>query len=365
MQPFVPQRLLIESAVAEAPVTLRLRAAFPEVPTEVLSSVMEWKEPGPITPAKRILAVAEHRGEALKPFPKIKHAINLGDYVFNPVSNCHLECTYCILQSYLQNNPVLTVFANTGHFLDKIRALTEAHPERSFRLGTGELSDSLALDDLTGFSGEWIPFFAAQERCWLELKTKSDRIANLLPLAHRGRTVISWSLSPEPIVRREELKCASLARRLECARAVQSAGYPVGLHLDPLIYHEGWESSYDALMHAISASLDPRRIAWVSIGSLRFDKALKEIATERFPQTAIFAEEFAAAPDGKLRYFKTLRREMYRRVWRGLSAWSLDFPRYLCMEPPWMWEEATGEAAPNPESVEAALLGRLRELAAS
>ncbi len=365
MQAFTPQRLLIESAVAAAPVTRRIRAAFPQVPVEVLDSLQAWKEPGPMTPAKRVLAFAEARGEALKPFPKVKYAINLGDYVFNPVSNCHLECTYCILQSYLKNNPVLTVFANSEFFLAAIRRLGQERPGQALRLGTGELSDSLALDPLTGFSREWVPFFAEQRDLFLELKTKSDCIENLLGLAHRGHTVLSWSLAPEDVVQREELKCASLAERLAAARRAQAAGYPVGLHLDPMIFREGWREAYDGMLEAVAAALDPRRIAWVSVGSLRFDKPLKEIATQRFPQTKLFAGEFVPAPDGKLRYFKTLRREMYRHVWSRLQGWSADFPRYLCMEAPWMWEEVTGEAAPLPDAVEAGLIRRLRELAAA
>lgn len=365
MQHFIPQKILIETSVAEAPVTRRILKAFPQVAAEEIRSVQTWKEPGPITPAKRILALAEARGEALKPFPKIKHAVNLGDYVFNPISNCHLECSYCILQSYLKNNPVLTVFANTEHFLEKIRSLTEQWPEKTFRLGTGELSDSLALDEVTGFSGEWIPFFAKQSRLFLELKTKSDCIENLLGLEHRGHTVLSWSLAPEAIVRREELKCASLAERLQSARRAQEAGYPVAFHLDPMIHHSGWEEAYDDLIAALARAVDPRRVAWVSVGSLRFDKNLKEIATERFPQTAIFSADFIAAPDGKQRYFKTLRREMYRRVWTRLNEWSEDFPRYLCMEPPWMWEDVTALPAPDPSRLEASLVARLRELAAS
>jgi spore photoproduct lyase len=362
VQAFIPQRIVIESAVATSNLARRIGAAFPQVSREVVKSLQDWKEPRPMTPAKRILAIAEAKGEALKPFPKIKHAINLEDYVFNPISNCHLECTYCILQSYLKNNPVLTVFANTDHFLSALKNLDESTP-RPMRVGTGELSDSLALDSLTGLGGEWVPFFAARRNLFLELKTKSDCIDGLLGLEHRGRTVLSWSLAPEAIVKREELKCASLAERLKAAQRAQAAGYPVGLHLDPLICHQGWEEAYDGLLEAMSRSLDPRRIAWVSIGSLRYDRALKDIATERFPQTAIFAEDFIQAPDGKFRYFKTLRREMYRRVWRKLGEWSQDFPRYLCMEPPWMWEEVRDEAAPKPEEIEASLLRRLRELA--
>ncbi len=362
MQPFVPQQLLIEAAMMQFPLSLRIQAAFPRVPLEIVESVAAWKEPGPMTPAKRVLAIAEAKGEALKPFPKIKHAVNLEDYVFNPVSNCHLECTYCILQSYLKNNPVLTVFANTEHFLGALAKL-DVDGEREIRIGTGELSDSLALDDLTGLGGEWIPFFAQRKSLYLELKTKSDCVEGLLKLEHRGRTVLSWSLAPENIVKREELKCASLAERLAAAAKAQAAGYPVGLHLDPMICHPGWEAAYDGLIDAIAGRLDPSRLAWVSVGSLRFDKALKDIATERFPQTPIFAEDFVKAPDGKFRYFKTLRREMYRRVWRRLAEWSRDFPRYLCMEPPWMWEEVTAEAAPQPQVIEQSLIRRLKDLA--
>lgn len=359
---FSPQLMLLEASVADTPLARRLSLAFPAVRSEIVESAGAWKEPQAITPAKRILAVAEAKGEALKPFPKIKHAINLEDYVFNPVSNCHLECTYCILQSYLKNNPVLTVFANTEHFLEALRRLDDACV-RPQRVGTGELSDSLALDRITGLGVEWVNFFAQRKSLYLELKTKSDCVENLLPLEHRGRTVLSWSLAPEAIVQREELKCATLHERLDAAAKAQYAGYPVGLHLDPMICHPGWEQAYDGLIEAVAAKLDPKRLAWVSIGSLRFDKALKDIATERFPHTAIFAEDFIKAPDGKFRYFKTLRREMYRRVWRRLAEWSGDFPRYLCMEPPWMWEEATQAPASSAEAVEASLIRRLRELA--
>ncbi len=362
MQPFAPQRILVEREVSALPLTQRILQRFPEVPREEIQSLQGYKEPGPMTPAKKVLALAAHRGEAVKHFPKIRHALNLGDYVFNPVSNCHLECTYCILQSYLKNNPVLTVFANTDHFFSSIRALSEAHPGRALRMGTGELSDSLALDGLTGLSETWIPFFAELPNAYLELKTKSDCVENLLQLPHRGRTVISWSLAPAEIVQREELKCASLSARLSAASRVQDAGYPVGLHLDPLIHYPEWREGYRELLQAIAEFLDPSRLAWVSMGSLRFDGALKAIAGGRFPSTPIFAEDIITAPDGKMRYFKTIRLEMYRYVWGLLREWSEDFPRYLCMEAPWMWEAVLDGPAPPAEEVENNLIRRLEKL---
>lgn len=362
MQPFVPQQIVLEEAVAEHPVSHRILARFPSAPVRRVQTYDALKEPAPITAAKRILAIAEHRGRGLKPFPKIKHALNLGDYVFNPVSNCHLECTYCILQSYLQNNPVLTVFANLEKFLEEIGDLAAQDSARAWRIGTGELSDSLALDSITAFTRELVPFFAKLPNAYLELKTKSDTIENLLHLEGQGHTVISWSLAPQAMIEQEELKCADLSARLAAARRVQELGYPIGLHLDPLIFSEDWEQAYRDLILQLAATLDPTRIAWVSLGSLRFDKALKRTAMERFPRTAIFSQDFIEAPDGKQRYFKSLRLEMYRRVWHWLQEWSLDFPRYLCMEPAWMWQDVTGQAPPEATALEALMIQRLRHL---
>lgn len=348
--------------MAQSLLARRVRDYFPQVAAELVEDYRQWKAPGPISAAKRFLAVARQRGEVLKPFPKIKHAINLGDYVFNPVSNCHLECTYCILQSYLKNNPIITLFADWDHYRQAIHEAVRAEPAKTFRLGTGELSDSLALDAMTGLSEEWVPFFSGLSNAYLELKTKSDCIDRLPHLDHGGHTVVSWSLAPESVVAREELKCASLQERLQAAQRVQDAGYPVGLHLDPLIHFDGWEDAYEGLVSQVARTLSPERIAWVSVGSLRYDKTLKEVATGRFPQTKIFSEDFVASPDGKMRYFKTLRIEMYRKVWGWLKDWSEDFPRYLCMEPAWVWEKVRGEAAPSPESMEDRLVRRLGEL---
>lgn len=361
-QPFSPESLIVERSVVTSPMAVRVRTQFPKIPLEEIDDFRAWKVPGPMTEAKRILALVRHRGSFLKPFPKIRHAVNCGDYVFNPVSNCHLECTYCILQSYLKNNPVLTLAANIDDFLQAIEARVREEPERIFRIGTGELSDSLALDDLTSLSRELVPFFARLPNAFLELKTKSDRIGNLLELDSRGHTVVSWSLMPEVIAMREELKCASITERIDAAARIQAAGYPVGLHLDPMIHFDGWQEAYQGLMAQLSDKLDPRRIAWVSIGSLRFDRALKEVATQRFPKTKIFADDFIAAPDGKMRYFKKLRIEMYRQVWHGLRAWSDEFPHYLSMEPAWMWEEVTGAPAPEPLRLERTLTNRLGQL---
>lgn len=362
MQAFVPQKIYLEAAVQNLPLTKRVLSAFSQVPVETMEEVKSLKLPQPMTPAKKILVIAEKKGEKLKLFPKIKHALNLGDYIFNPISNCHLECSYCILQSYLANNPALTLFANTQDFFSEIKNVTSAQPDKTWRLGTGELSDSLALDALTALSEEMVPFFGELPNSFLELKTKSNAIDRLLSLEHHGKTILSWSMAPQKIVDQEEHKCASLSERLQAAKQAQENGYPVGIHLDPMIYIKGWEAAYEDLLNQLAAHLDPKRLAWVSLGTLRFDKPLKAIATQRFPRTAIFAEDFVEGDDGKFRYFKSIRLKMYQKIWQSLKDWSEDFPRYLCMEAPWMWQQVTGDKPLPAEAIEAQLTHRLVKL---
>jgi spore photoproduct lyase len=48
------------------------------------------------------------------------------------------------------------------------------------------------------------------------------------------------------------------------------------------------------------------------------------------------------APDGKLRYFKDLRVEMYGRLRQWLEEAAPGAQLYLCMESPRVWREVFG-----------------------
>jgi spore photoproduct lyase len=60
---------------------------------------------------------------------------------------------------------------------------------------------------------------------------------------------------------------------------------------------------------------------------------------ERFPYNRLIYEEFIRGEDGKMRYFKPLRREMYAHVLRALRAVHPDVFTYLCMERDDVWDE--------------------------
>ena len=339
-----PESLWIEASEADSALAHRLRARLPEVPVRVVDD-LRVAEPTTFLEGKRRLVVQRHRGSFLQHCPAGTAGMVCCNYlVMSFGSNCPFDCSYCFLQDYVKNNPALKVFTNVADGLAEIDAVLRAHRERTFRVGTGELADSLALDHLTDLSCELVPFFAAQPNALLELKTKSDRIDNLLRLDPKGRVVISWSVNAPAITTREEPGAATLAQRIAAAVRVQAHGYKVGLHFDPLVAHDGWEDGYRAVIDAIFPHLDTRRIAWVSLGSLRMTPGLKAAMKGRPQPTAVLHSELVPGPDGKERVWRALRVKMYRRMLQWLRDVDAEMPLYICMEPAGVWEKVFGEA---------------------
>ncbi|GAB4358837.1 MAG: hypothetical protein Kow006_27520 [Gammaproteobacteria bacterium] len=263
--------------------------------------------------------------------------------VLAAVSNCPYDCSYCFLQNYLTDNTT-QVIADTGALIEEVRQKAARQPWRFFRVGTWELGDSLALEDLTGTSAELVERFAELPYALLELKTKSAEVEGLLDLDHRGRTVVSWSLNPEAVVRREELRTASLAERLDAMRRVVEAGYPVAAHFDPMIHYDGWESGYRELARQLFEAVPAERVAWISLGSLRFNPEMKKVMEDNFPGSRITTAEMVLGDDGKMRYIKPLRMRMYRHLHDALREHGGDGPfTYLCMERWDVWERLFGE----------------------
>lgn len=361
MTPYIPSRILVDPAVRDSPLTRRVLSHFPSVAVESMDDSATFKKPQPHSEAKKNLVITQHKGNPLK------NCQGMGDYVccsyFTVAfsSNCHYECTYCILQDYLKNNPAVTLFANVDEILASIEAKLSEQPDTLFRVGTGEIADSLALDDITHLSGELVPFAAAQKNLLLELKTKSAQIGNLLDLDHRGKTVVSWSLNPQAFIDAEEHKTASLEERLMAARAVADCGYPVGFHFDPLLALPGWREEYAGLIERVASEFEEDEIAWISLGSLRFTPGLKKIVAERFPKSPLLYGELFPTTDGKVRYFREVREELYRHVRSRVEEAYPRVPNYLCMETSKVWENVYREVPADRMTLEDRLVERFRE----
>lgn len=344
---YEPEKIYIEKGAEKYPFTRRLLERLPETPTEIVSDKKALLQkirpvPDPIGFGKRCLLLAIDRGRAFKPFPNPEGAVSCNFYSLHLVEGCDLECSYCILQAYL-TNPLLTVYVNGEEILEGLHSFLQAHPEGRYRIGTGQLADSLSLDPLTAHTELLIPFFARHSNAALELKTKSVNIARLEKLDPRGRTVVSWSLNTERVQRLEEHKCASIEERLRAAKRCVEWGYWVGFHLDPLIDYEGCLEEYEALLERLFESVPAEKVAWVSLGSLRFMPQLKRMMEKRFPKSSLPYAEWVRGFDGKMRYAESRRRELYESLLRPLCRLAPEVPVYLCMETDRIWRRVFGE----------------------
>jgi spore photoproduct lyase len=237
----------------------------------------------------------------------------------------------------------LKVFVNLREELKEVLKVIDGNPDRIFRVGTGEFTDSLAIDPITHWSDLLFPVFSKRKNVVLELKTKTTRIERLFYTSkYRKRIIVSWSLNSPYITAREEHKAAGIKKRLEAARQCQSEGFVLGFHFDPLIPHPQWKEEYLRTLDLMDKYVDPKGIIWISLGSLRFMPALKPIIRRRHSGTCVLDGEFIMGLDGKLRYFKPIRMELYAFMQENLETWHPDLGIYLCMESDDVWQKSLG-----------------------
>ncbi len=317
------------------------RASLPVhvVPDRGRPQIASHPYPKNLAVGKQHLFLCRNRGKFLKPCPATREYCCCDYHVLNIGANCPMDCVYCILQAYL-NNPWLSFYTNIEELFAE---LDKTATRGLLRIGTGEFTDSMALDRITGLSRLLVEDFARRPEMVLELKTKAATIDHLAGIDHRGGTIVAWSLNSPPVMEKEELRTASLDQRLAAAAQCAEMGYLLAFHFDPIVYHAGWQQGYAFTIRELFNRVPADRIVWISMGALRYLPSLRDIATDRFPGSSMFHEEFIGGLDGKMRYFRTLRREMYRHIGGLLRKHAHpDTCVYFCMESEELWREVMG-----------------------
>ena len=131
------------------------------------------------------------------------------------------------------------------------------------------------------------------------------------------------------------------------------AGYKLAFHFDPIIDFTGWDKDYDETISKLFNVADPALIAWISMGSLRYPPDMKEKILNRFPGTLLTASEMIRGMDGKIRYFKPLRIELYKGIVSSLyKHGGSNLFLYFCMEDHEIWQQVLGRAPESNEELD-------------
>jgi len=341
MKNFPIKRILVENDAENDLLTQEILKTTPGVPVEYVKEDDLAQLESIEMMDKESLRLIHYKGDFLKPCPGTSNYICCGYQILNVGINCPMDCSYCFLQSYV-NQPSLRVFSNLEDNLNKVGEFVDSRPDKIFRIGTGEFTDSLALNRLTGWTRHLLSFFSKRKNCVLELKTKTPFIEDIVKSRHMDRIILAWSLNTRKIIAGEEHNTASLKSRILAAQKCRESGFALAFHFDPMIRYPGWEKDYNEVIHLLEKYIEPTSVIWISIGSLRCMTSLKWAVKRRFPETMIFDGEFGTGLDGKLRYFKPVRVEMYAGLYERLKLWHKDLGVYLCMESDDVWRQSFG-----------------------
>jgi spore photoproduct lyase len=340
-----PKTIYVEKDIESLQWTKEFAEQFPDAEVvniknikDVSAEIMSGQDPAALynTRRERVFLVRT-KSTYIKICPCTKGYRRCGYWILNVGFGCPIDCSYCYLGMY-SNAPGLILPANIEDYEEYVDQFDKETLKRT-RIGTGEFTDSLALDRYTGYSSRLISYFRNTQNLVLELKTKSGDLDNVLREGPHENVVISWSMNPDEIAVGFEKGGVSTGQRIADAEKVAQKGYAIGFHFDPIIYYPGWEDSYKALVEDMfSRDVIRDNTTWVSLGTLRYSPGFKQTMEQRFADNRMFySGEFFMDTDGKLRYPRFLRIDMYNKMIEWIKSHGVNCWIYLCMEPEEVW----------------------------
>jgi spore photoproduct lyase len=234
------------------------------------------------------LIIAQKTGKRVLPTPEGFGIGGQQNYYFSHMLNCLYDCRYCFLQGMYPSSNYL-LFVNYEDFMQDISQLCAQHGPESSYFFSGYDCDSLAMEGVTQFVSNFLPFFAAHPQAILELRSKSANVRALLQHSPFKNCVVAFSFTPQAISQQVEYKVPDLSKRLQALRAVAEHGWSVGLRFDPLIYASNFKTLYSELIQHIFQYISAKHIHSVSIGPLRFPEKMFQKITKLYPQEKLLA----------------------------------------------------------------------------
>lgn len=284
--------IYIEDEIAEHPRTLDILQRFPDatrVACERYGEIFNRKSQNFRLQKKQpaLILAKKHKGMVL-PTPKQYGIGAEHNYYFSHMLNCLYDCRYCFLQGMFQSAHYV-LFINYEDFIEDMQASLEQHNDQAVHFFSGYDCDSLALDPVTEFTNEFLPFFEKNPKALLELRTKSTQIRNLLKRDPIQNCVIAFSFTPDKIATALEHKVPNVEKRLNAIIDLQKAGWRIGLRFDPLIYTKEYEKEYAELFTRLFSIINLDLIHSVSLGSFRLPKAYFRKVEKLYPDEKLFS----------------------------------------------------------------------------
>ncbi|WBW96513.1 spore photoproduct lyase [Oceanirhabdus sp. W0125-5] len=238
---------------------------------------------------------------------KLRSCKPSADYQFALSSSCPGHCEYCYLQTTQGEKPFMKVFVNIDDILNVIQEHIDNNSPNITTFESGSITDPVALEHLTGNLKKCIEFFGRSEKGRLRVITKYDNVDSFLNIKHNNHTKFRFSINTRYVINKFEHVTSSFEERIEAARKIANAGYPIGFIIAPIMLYDNWKEEYKELLDKLKSQLeDYTDIITFELIQHRFTSTAKELILTRFPKTALDLDEekrmLKWGPYGKFKY---------------------------------------------------------------
>ena len=276
-----------------------------------------------------------------KPPPRI--GVCQDGYELHMAWGCLHRCDYCNIDGFLH------MMMNVEEYVERLEPVTREN--RWCKLWKFDnQTDIPAFEPEMGATAPLVDLFARTPGQYLMLYTKSANVDYLLDLDHQGKTLISWTLSCDPVTREIEKNSPTMDERIEAIAKCQAAGYHVRVRMSPIFPIRNWREEnarmFDRLFGTARVNLvtidmfkhidpsDARRIFDLSHWDDEFAGYIDEYAAmprEERPASVI--------PHGKQCFPHEARKRVYEFFIEGIRRHSPHTRIAFCGETPDMWRD--------------------------
>lgn len=273
-----------------------------------------------------LILARKHAGYAL-PAPLGYGIGGVHNYYFSHMLNCVYDCRYCFLQGmYRSAHQIL--FVNYEDFVAEIRGIVQRHNDDPVWFFSGYDCDSLAFEPVTHFIDYHLPAFNRIDNAWLEVRTKSTQIRQLLKHPPSRRVVVAFSFTDPLTHQHTERYVPSVEKRIEAMKKLSDRGWPLGLRFDPIVYHADYQREFSELLKSIFGRIPVESLHSVSLGIFRLPKQNFKTIHELYPEEKILNQSLELK-DGMISYSPDREQAMLSYCENALLAYiprSVYFP---------------------------------------
>lgn len=218
-------------------------------------------------------------------------------------SGCSAMCLYCYLVCNYNKCSYLRLFVNREKMMEKlIKTSNKSDKDLIFEVGSN--SDLVLEDTFTNNLAWTIEQFGSNEKGFITFPTKFSMVDSILPLEHKGRTIIRMSMNPQEIINQIEIGTSSLENRITAINKLSNAGYKIGLLIAPIILIDNWKEYYTNLINTLADSLLQKVIedVRVEIIFMTYSFVHRAINAEAFPNDVELYNKDAMTGRGRGKY---------------------------------------------------------------